>query len=178
MWIGCITFVNLKMTTAILKKKSWLLIDLFHRQLNIQEERSELKIFCIKIGSIKYEAFQNYHMTYRNAFLLDYHFPWCLSELDLAVFHQVLEMSDLVFFSPPSPSLGQATVRDVLRHIWCATHPPSCCPEAASSTGCCGMERSWQTSWSQSLVCDSTNVVPQFRKEFLWPTKALSHTRK
>lgn len=90
---------------------------MFLRQLNIQEERSGLKILCIKIGSTKCETFQNYHVTYRNAFLLDYCFPRCLLGLDLAVFHQVLEMSDLAFVRVPSLSLGQATVRGALSHI-------------------------------------------------------------
>lgn len=74
---------------------------MFLRQLNIQEKRSGLKLLCVKIGSIKYVTFPNYHVTYRNAFLLDYCFPWCLLDSDLTVFHQVLEMSDLAFVSVP-----------------------------------------------------------------------------
>lgn len=176
MWIGCITFVNLKMTTAILKKKSWLLIDLFHRQLNIQEERSELKIFCIKIGSMKYEAFQNYHMTYRNAFLLDYHFPWCLLELDLAVFHHVLEMSDLAFFSPPSPSLGQAIVREVLRRIWCATHPHAVLKQLLLQV-VVGWRDPDRPVGASPLSVTALKQCPSSGRHF-WSTKALSHTRK
>lgn len=87
------------------------------RQFNIREERSGLKTLCIKIGSITYETFQNYHVTYSKAFALDYYFPWGLLDSDLAVFHQVLEMSDLVFVRVPSLSLGQATVRGALSHI-------------------------------------------------------------
>lgn len=90
---------------------------MFLRQLNIQEERSGLKTLRVKIGSIKYETFQNYHVTYRNAFLLDYCFPRCLLDSDLAVFHQVLERSDLAFARVPSLSLAQATVGGALSHI-------------------------------------------------------------
>lgn len=96
-------------------------------------------MFCIKIGSIKYGIIQNYHVTYRNAFLLDYCFPWCLLGSDLTVFHQVLEMSALAFVRVPSLSLGHATVEGALSHIYHAVHPPSCCPEGTSSAGCCGM---------------------------------------
>lgn len=64
----------------------------------------------------KIRNISKFHRTYRNTFLVDFCFPWCLLELDLAVFHhQVLEMSDLfAFFSPP---LSEAIVSDVLNHI-------------------------------------------------------------
>lgn len=103
------------------------------------EERLGLKALCFAIGSIKCEAFQNDHVMYRNAFILNYYFPWGLLDLDLAVFYQLLEVSDLAFATVPSLSLGQATVGGALSHIFHAICPPSCCPEGTSSTGCCGM---------------------------------------
>lgn len=102
------------------------------------EERLGLKALCFTIGSIKREAFQNNHVTCRNAFILNYCLPWCLLDLDLGVFYQLLELSDLAFATVPSLSLGQATVGGALSYIFHAIYPPSCCPEGTSSAGCCG----------------------------------------
>lgn len=81
------------------------------------EERLGLKALCFTIGGIKCEAFQNGHVTCRNAFILNYCFPWCLLDLDLAVFYQLLELSHLAFATVPSMSPGQATVGGALSHI-------------------------------------------------------------
>lgn len=78
-------------------------------------------------------------------------FPWCLLDLDLAVFYQLLEVSDLAFATVPSLSLGQATVGGALSHIFHAIYPPSCCPEGTSSTGCCG--RGIQPPQQESISC-------------------------
>lgn len=88
-------------------------------------------------------------MACRNVFILNYCFPWCLLDLDLAVFYQLLEVSDPAFVTVPSLSLGQATVGGALSHIFHAIYPPLCCPEGTSSAGCCGMggiqpPRLWQ----------------------------------
>lgn len=91
------------------------------------------------MGSIKCEAFQNDHVTCRNAFIPNYCLPWCLLDLDLAVLYQLLELSGLAFATVPSLSLGQATVGSALSHMFHAIYPPSCCPEGTSSAGCCGM---------------------------------------
>lgn len=66
---------------------------------------------------MKSETFENYHVIYRNAFLLDSCFPCFLLDSDLVVFHQVLEMSDPAFVGVPSLSRGQATVGGALSHI-------------------------------------------------------------
>lgn len=133
----------------------------------MREERSGLKTLCFTSGSIKCEAFQNDHVTYRNAFILNC-FPWCLLDLDLAVFYQLLEV-DLAFATVPSLSLGQATVGGALSHIFHAIYPPSCCPEGTSSADCCGMRGS-----NHPLFVAAGKQQPSSGRHFL-STRALSH---
>lgn len=78
-------------------------------------------------------------MTYRNAFLLDYCFPWQLLDSDLTVFSPGIRISDPACVRVLSLSLGQAAVGGTLSHILHTIHPHPCCPEGMASVGCCGM---------------------------------------